>query len=193
MGRQKLLLPFGGTTVIGGIADQLIESAVDAVCVVVGRDGEAVARELAGRAVSIATNPDPDAGMLGSVRCGLRALPPECEAVLVALGDQPGLTSALVDEMIRSYAAAKKGILAPVCGGKRGHPLLFSARYASEVLARFDETGLRGLPRAHPDDVLELLVTDPALLADMDLPEDYRRALARLGTTDDERGETHAE
>ena len=40
--------------------------------------------------------------------------------------------------------------------------------------------GLRGLLRAHPDDILELAVPDAAALSDMDYPEDYHEALARL-------------
>jgi molybdenum cofactor cytidylyltransferase len=184
MKTQKLLLPFGGGTVIGYIVDQLLGSALDEVVVVVGHDGERVAEALASRAVRVVTNPDYASGMLSTVRCGLRALAP-CDGVLVALGDQPAITSALVDELVGAFARAGKGILVPLHDGMRGHPPLFAARYQDELLTRYDDVGLRGLLTAHPEDVLELSVPTDAVLSDMDYPEDYQQELARLrkGTT----------
>jgi CTP:molybdopterin cytidylyltransferase MocA len=58
--------------------------------------------------------------------------------------------------------------------------VLFSIRYRDEVLSRFDDVGLRGLLRTHPGDVFELTTPNSAILSDMDRPEDYDRALARL-------------
>lgn len=179
MGTQKLLLPFGGTTVIGRIVDQILASAVAEVVVVVGHEGERVAAELASRSARVVHNPDYADGMLSTVRCGLRALGP-CEGVLVALGDQPSITSALVDELVAAYPRCGKGILLPVHEGRRGHPLLFADRYRQEVLTRYDKVGLRGLMLSHPEDVFELSVSSDSVLSDMDYPEDYRRELARL-------------
>ncbi|MGD8501428.1 MAG: NTP transferase domain-containing protein, partial [Phycisphaerales bacterium] len=58
MGIQKLLLPFGGKTVIAHIVDQLLASTVDEVHVVVGHQAERISRELSARAVSIVSNPN---------------------------------------------------------------------------------------------------------------------------------------
>jgi molybdenum cofactor cytidylyltransferase len=100
--------------------------------------------------------------------------------VLVALGDQPSITSALVDRMVAAYGRCGKGILVPFHAGRRGHPLLFADRYRDEVLTRYEDVGLRGLMQAHPEDICELNVPTDAVLSDMDYPEDYRRELARL-------------
>lgn len=175
MGTQKMLLPFAGTTVIGHVVDELCRSAVDEVIVVVGREGKLIAAELAGRPVAVATNRNYGAGMLSSVRCGLGAVSRECTAVMVALGDQPAVSSALVDRMIQAFDSTDKGIIVPVHEGRRGHPLLVAARYFDEILTQFDNIGLRALARAHPGDVLELTIGSDAVLSDMDTPEDYRR------------------
>jgi CTP:molybdopterin cytidylyltransferase MocA len=45
-------------------------------------------------------------------------------------------------------------------------------------MTSFDNAGLRGLLQAQPDDIFELNVSTPAVLSDMDSPDDYRRALA---------------
>ena len=180
MGAPKLLLPFGGGTVISHIVDQLLLSAVSETYVVVGREGDRIAEALAGRPVRVVANPGYEGGMLSSVRCGLGALPQPCEAVLVALGDQPAITRELVDRMIHAFERAGKGILVPCFQGKRGHPVLIAARYRDEILAGYDSAGLRGLLRAHPEDVSELNVETSAVLSDMDYPEDYRREIARI-------------
>jgi molybdenum cofactor cytidylyltransferase len=174
MGAQKLLLPFGRSTVLGEVVHALSVPEVSRTFVVTGTGG-AVAGALAGRDVSVVTNPDAESEMLDSVRCGLRALPQNCDAVLVTPGDLPRLTPDLVRTLISAFRESGKGIVVPVFAGRRGHPLLFSTRYAAEVLMQYDDVGLRGLPRAHADDVLELSVTDDAVLNDVDSPTDYER------------------
>ncbi len=175
MGAHKVLLPFGTTTVIAHIVDTLARSAIDRVFVVTGHEAARVTEALSGRPATIITNSRYAEGMLSSVRCGLRALPPECSAALIVLGDQPRISAGLVDAMLRALSQSGKGIVVPTFQGARGHPLLFSTRYRDEILAHYDAAGLRGLLAARADDVLELAVTDAAILADMDTPGDYER------------------
>jgi len=183
MGTQKLLLPWAGRTVIAHIVDQVADDDEVQRVAVVTRAGSGVAEALAGAAagkLEVVANPDPDADMLSSVRCGLRALEGECEAYLVALGDQPTITTELVRRMIAAQRQSGRGIVVPVCTGRRGHPLLLAAKYREEVLTRFDGVGLRGLADAHGDDVLELDEPDAAVLHDMDFPADYQRAAGNV-------------
>jgi len=180
MGTQKLLLPFGGQSVIVHIADQILRGGVEQTIVVVAPDAAALAEALAGRSITLVTNPDDEGDMLSSVRCGLRALPQECEAVLVVLGDQPAVRGELIAGMVHAMRTAGRPIVVPVHQGRRGHPILFSARYRQEVLTSHDGVGLRGMLLRHPEDVLELDVPSDWVLADMDWPEDYRRELERL-------------
>jgi molybdenum cofactor cytidylyltransferase len=180
MGVQKLLLPFGGKTVIAHIVDQLLASTIDEVHAVVGWQAKRISRELSGRPVSIVNNPNYKSGMLSSVRCGLGELPRQCRAVLVVLGDQPSVSAKLIDQMLQSFAATEKRILVPLYQGKRGHPILFSEFYNNEIITHYDNVGLRGLLHAHPDDIFELTVSTSAVLSDMDYPQDYRRELESI-------------
>jgi len=177
MGVQKLLLPFGDKTVIAYIVDQLLASTVDEVHVIVGHQAEHISRELSGRAISIVKNPIYKSGMLSSVRCGLQNLPEKYRAVMVVLGDQPSVTTGLIDQMLQSFATTEKSILVPLYKGRRGHPILFSSLYRDEILTQYGNVGLRGLLHSHSDDIFELEVPTSSVLCDMDYPEDYQREL----------------
>ena len=134
--------------------------------------------------------------MLSSVRCGLRELPAGCNAVLVALGDQPSITTHLVDNLIHTYETVEEsdgGIAVPTCQGRRGHPILFAERYRSAVLARYDGVGLRGLLRDFPEDVHELPVAEASVLSDMDDPAAYEREQRHFEEQRDGQGRSDAD
>ena len=177
MGTQKLLLPLRGKPLIAHVVDEPLRSGVDRVFVVVGADEQPILDALAGRPVHAVKNTQTECEMLHSVRCGLTAVPQQAAAVMVALGDQPGVTADVAAELVRSFHATERGIVVPTYNGRRGHPLLFSMCYRDEILTRHEGCGLRGLLAAHPEDVFELEVATAGILEDIDLPEDYRRAI----------------
>jgi len=179
MGTQKLLLPFRGKPMIATIVDELLGSPVDEVIVVTGKSHEALAAALVGRDVRLVVNTNADSEMLQSVRCGLHLVNAESDAVIVALGDQPTLTAAVVGELIRAYQSTSRDIVVPVHKGKRGHPLLVSTQLQDEIFRCHDGRGLRGLLDAHAERVLEVEIDDANILKDIDLPVDYDRAITR--------------
>ena len=173
MGTQKLLLPWGAKTVIEHIVDELLASRIDQVLVITGHDHKRLALTLSDYAVTLVHNDRYTQGMLSSVRCGLNALPEPCHGVLVALGDQPTLKTSTVDCLVDQFSR-HPGIVLPMYQGKRGHPLLFSATYIPEILTQYDDTGLRGLLQAHEQNIKEVTVDSPAILQDIDTPDDYQ-------------------
>jgi len=175
MGTQKLLLPLGGKLVITRVVDELLRSPVEHVLAVIGRDGDQVRTALSDRPIQFVTNSAPASDMLGSVRCGLRALPAGCKAVLMAIGDQPGLSHQVVGEMIHCFRRDESRIIVPMHAGRRGHPVLFSTRFCDELLSHHDGDGLRGLLAAHPEEILGLALSNASTLEDMDTLADYQR------------------
>ena len=175
MGTQKLVLPFAGSTVVARVVAAFLGAPVDRVVVVIRADDAQVRAALAGCRVVFVENPDLAGDMLSSARCGLRALPPLAETVVVAPGDQPSLEPRLIRQMLAAFPTSGRGILVPVHQGRRGHPLVFAARFREELLTSHDGTGLRGLLQSHAAEVLEWLSPDAAVLEDLDTPEDYER------------------
>ena len=179
MGRQKLLLPFGETTVVGAVVGTACASRVDQVLAVLGADRDAVRQEIEPLGIDFAINEDFKMGMVSSVQAGFRALPADAEAAVVMLGDQPFLPARVVDAVVEAYRRSGKGIVVPAFQGRRGHPVLVDLKFRDEVLALDPADGLRRLMRAHPKDVFETEVEDANILRDMDVPEDYANELKR--------------
>ena len=178
MGTQKLLLPFGDTTIAGAVVSTAAASRVDRVLVVLGADRQAVRDKLeplvlAGARLEFTVNDDYRLGMLTSIQAGLRALPAEAAAAVIMLGDQPFLPGRVVDAVIAARDAGGPGLIIPIFQGRRGHPVLIDLKYKDEILALDPLDGLRALMRAHAGDVLEVDVGDANILRDLDTPEDF--------------------
>lgn len=176
MGTQKLLLPFGQSTIIETVVDNVLNSSLDHVMVVLGANQQEIQEILENRPVQFCHNLEHEKGMLSSVKCGIRALPPEAVAALIFLGDQPGIPPSITNSVINSYSEELFGIVIPVHNHRRGHPLLVDMKYRKEIEQLDLEKGLRTLRHHFPEDVLEVEVDEPGILVDIDTREDYKKA-----------------
>ncbi len=181
MGEHKLLLPFDGTTVIGRTLDNLRAAKVGEVVVVLGFRAGEVKKEVGGKAVTV-LNPDFALGMSTSLRVGLEALAKPAPLVMVALADQPLVTTADYDRLIEAALASAKGIVLPVFRGQRGNPILVARRYLPELMRMSGDVGGRELLRDYPQDILEVSVETEGVIININTPEEYQRQLAGLDT-----------
>lgn len=183
MGSTKQLLPFGDRTVLQTVVDTLSGADLAGVVVVLGHDADAVRESLRGWPVLCCVNDAYREGMFSSVLCGLHHLPADADAVLIALGDQPQIELRVVQAVVRAYREGDRGIVIPISGGKRGHPVLINlSRYRDEILALAGDEGLKPVMRGHPQDTREVPVDDEGILRDLDTPEDYRSEIERRAT-----------
>ena len=176
----KMLLPFHGKTIIETVIDNVRSSKADYTVVVLGSDKEKILEATGQLPVIHCYNENYRQGMLSSVICGLRSLPETCEAVLVILGDQPGIGPAVIDEVIDAYRKSGKGIIIPVYKNRHGHPLLVDRKYREEIEKLDPDDGLRYLSRKFPEDIIEVEIKDPAILKDIDTQEDYLNELKQF-------------
>jgi molybdenum cofactor cytidylyltransferase len=177
MGRPKLVLPWGTTTVLGQAAQTFAAAGIPEIVIVTGgarAEVEALAAELAGRLpVRTIFNPGYAAGgMLGSIQCGLRALGPGCRAALVGLGDQPQVRVEIVRRICAAFLQNGKPLVVPSFEGRRGHPWLAARPLWDEILALPEAATARQFIAAHAGEV-EYVPADASVLQDLDTPEDY--------------------
>jgi molybdenum cofactor cytidylyltransferase len=172
MGRQKLLLPLGGEPLVRRVVRRVSEAGVDDLLVVVGYEHEAVAGALEGLPIRLALNTEYETGMGSSFRTAIQALPDSVAAMFV-LADQPLLAVGDYRRLIDAYRTGPSGIVSVRYGDVSAPPHLFDRRYFPELAVL--EHGARPVLRQHADDTTVLLF-DPALLLDVDTPDDYERA-----------------
>jgi len=175
MGRNKLLLPWGETTVLARTLANVEASVAHDLVVVTGHERERIVPLAAMAGVATVHNHDYAQGMLSSVQVAVRALPAASEAILVVLGDQPMVAPASINRLLTAYAGSAAGLVAPVYNGRRGNPVLIDRRYFDELLALPPDDAPRALLGRHANDLLAVPVDDEAILYDLDRPEDYDR------------------
>lgn len=177
MGNFKQLLPLEGHTVVEHVVGQ-VEQCLKEIIVVLGHRAEEVADVLKNTPVRCIFNRDYAVGMTSSVQCAI-ASAPHAGGYLICLGDQPGISGDIVDQVVAAVQAEGKGIVIPTYKEKRGHPVYINRSYAEEILALPEDKGLNTVTRGHPEDTLELPITSREILDDMDTPADYQRELER--------------
>jgi len=173
MKSPKMLLPFMGKTIIQNVIENVIASSVGSVHVVVGSYMNDILDVINKLPVHYCYNENFIDGMLSSVKCGFSSLPENTDAAVIFLGDQPRLRPEITDMLINAYRKTGKRIIMPVFKNRRGHPLLIDFKYRDEILILEEGTGLKGLARNHPGDVLEVETNSEEVLKDIDTQEDY--------------------
>lgn len=177
MGRPKALLPIDGRTFIENIVAALKKSSVAKVIVVLGHNADEMIQRIEHLPVEILVNPDYKLGQLSSLQVAVRRLErePDCDGMLVHLVDHPYVNTELVQTMIKRYEDTGKLIVVPRYNGKRGHPVIFSRKLFSELLAAPVDQGAKAVVNAHRDDTLEIDTEAEGVTVDIDTPELYRQ------------------
>src|SRR5579875_2097573 len=119
MGRPKVLLPLRGRTILAWVIDAARSSRCDEVLVVLGEEAARVGEEAARAGARTVLNPRYREGMGTSLAAGVGAVGSWCEAVVVLLGDQPGVAASHIDSLIDGYWRTGRPIVASRYGARR--------------------------------------------------------------------------
>jgi CTP:molybdopterin cytidylyltransferase MocA len=185
MGRPKPLLAFRGASFLERAVGALRGGGCGLVVVVAGPADDpaaaAIAREAERAGARAVVNPRPDAEQVDSLRAGLAALSPQTEAAVVLPADVPGVDAAAVRAVVEAFRARGAPVVRAVHQGEHGHPVLFARRVFADLFRASLPEGARSVVHAHAAELEEVEVDSPALLLDVDTPDDYRRLLEDHG------------
>ncbi len=170
MGQPKQLMPYRGVPMVRHAATVALASSCRPVIVVTGANAEAVGAALDGLPVTIVFNAEWEGGMGTSISAGLRALPGEADGAVLALADQPLITSEIYDSLL---SEPECDIVAARYAGTVGVPVLFLRRYFDDLLALPASQGCKGVILSHRE--VCRFVDCPEAEMDVDTPEGYRR------------------
>lgn len=190
-GRHKLLLPLDGRPVLSHVIDATLGSYARPIVIVLGHQADQVRAQIETYimqpGINIVENTAYLQGMSTSMHLGIQTLIANgykkadaaypVDSALIMLGDQPMITSQVIDTLITTFRATGKRIVVPLYEGKRGSPVLFDASLFPELLQVSGDEGGRTVLERHRQDV-ELVEMGNALVNyDLDTWDAYQQVL----------------
>ncbi len=186
LGECKALASLGGKSALEHLIEQSSMAGAKEILVVSGAHHELIEGELrripCGSSARLVLNPRWAEGRSGSVAAAVAQL--EGRDLLLAPIDVPLVGAAVFRILFEAWSAAGSppgGWLAPALepGPRHGHPVVLGAELAAEAAKLNPGCPLRELrQRARP--LWGVSVLDPAILDDLDCPEDLARLRFRM-------------
>lgn len=184
MGTPKQLLPYRGRSFVCHITEVAIASVCQPIAVVLGANAERIKPEVSELPVQIVENQQWAEGMSASIRVGIEALVAvnqNLEAVVIALCDQPFVSSQTLGQIVEAYRFTGQPIIASEYSGTLGVPVLFSRTLFSELIALKSTEGAKQLIIKHIHEVFSVPFPEGAI--DIDTPKDYEQFQALIEST----------
>jgi molybdenum cofactor cytidylyltransferase len=177
MDKAKQLLPFRGTTILGQVSKNALDSSLHEIIVVLGYAAEKIRQVTDFGHAQIVINPDYADGQSASLKAGLSGISDESVAALFLLGDQPLIGADVIDAILEVYRNAPAPIVIPTYSGTRGNPVLIDRALFPRIKSLRGDVGARFLFDEYADQLLEIEMGDEYLAFDVDTPDDYARLI----------------
>lgn len=170
-GADKLLMAVRGTTLL---ADRIAMAASVATTLVTLPPRPHPRWAQAAGAIAVPV-PGADVGLSASLKCGIRALPPQARGVLILPADMPDITATDLQTLLNARADNPDALIcqATTEDGKPGHPVLFDAATFPLFAALFGDSGARPIIDHYADRVHSVPLTGGRARHDLDTPEDW--------------------
>ena len=174
---KLLVTDRAGKPMIARVVDNVLSSGARPILVVIGHQSENIESALAGKPVNFIHATDYAEGLAASLKAGIAAVPEDCAAAMVCLGDMPLVTGRMIDRLLSAYDPEEgRQIVLPTFRGKQGNPMLWDRRFFPEMLQITGDSGARFLIGKYAEVLAEIEMGDDAVLRDFDTTD----ALATL-------------
>ncbi|MCM3705136.1 MULTISPECIES: nucleotidyltransferase family protein [Cytobacillus] len=179
MGTLKGLLPWNGTTLFEHQLSTLSKSVFTDLVVVLGFEAEKFFPHRINHSAKIIINEHFQDGKCSSIIAGVKAADILSKTILITSVDQP-LQAVIANNLAVNLTKSGCLIAVPTHQGKRGHPILFSAKLRHELLSvKEEKMGLRHIIQQHEKFVLEVPVENEQIHLNLNRQEDYKNALKK--------------
>ena len=180
MGRPKLLLPWGKTSVLGHLLGEWQALRAPQIAVVCAAEDQTIQGELDRLGFPSEMripNPDPQRGMFSSIQCAARwpGWQPALTHWAIVLGDQPHLRRQTLQQVLDFSAQHPAKVCQPARHGHGRHPVLLPKDVFYQMADSTAAT-LKEFLSSVSKQVALCELNDPGLDLDIDRPEDYERA-----------------
>lgn len=175
---DKLMLMLGGKSVLGRCMAAATGSIASSVILVTN------AAEMAKRYPSAQSVASPQAhlGQSHSIAAGIRHLHDDASVAgaLIMLADMPFLTAAHINCVAAHAAEDPAAIWRPYYGDIPGHPVYWPRRFFQQLCALQGDGGAKALLQSHQTSVKRIAIADDGVTFDVDTPDRFAAAQARL-------------
>lgn len=176
MGRQKLLLPFGGSTVLEVVLDNLNKAGVGNILAVISKE-VAEKLDIPFKYANVRTeiNYEPERGQSSSLAIGLSMLP-KGEDFCIMLGDLPAAAACSIASLASQFKnlPSGKSALTPSRDAVFGHPMFYKALWKDRFSRAEGDTGGKEILAAYENEIVRVPAPD-GHFSDMDILEEYER------------------
>jgi molybdenum cofactor cytidylyltransferase len=175
LGRPKQLLPYNGATLLDHTLASARACEFGQLLVAIGGSADAVRAQVDLSGADVVVNPGYGEGCSSSIAAAMDALDRRARALVLLLGDQPGVEPATV----RVLLAARRQAPLAVCryDDGRGHPFAFDRSMFGHLRALHGDKAVWKLLDRHAAGVVEVRIPGPVPL-DVDTWADYEAVLA---------------
>jgi molybdenum cofactor cytidylyltransferase len=175
LGRPKQLLAYGEGTLLGHTLDTARACEFDQSLCVLGGGAEGVREQVDLSGFDVVLNDAFGQGCSSSIAAAIAAVDPRAGALVLMLGDQPGVTPATVAALVAGRGEAPMAVCEYEDG--RGHPLAFDRSVFENLTQLHGDKGVWRLMDQLGEAVRTVPVAGPIPL-DVDTWEDYEKVLA---------------
>lgn len=174
--QNKLLIEINGKPLVRNTFLCLHEAGLRDIKVVVGPDEEAIINALQGCQFQKVRNPKHVEGMGTSISCGVLALPPSTEAVLIIPADMPEMTPKLIKELIKVFEEndGRKIVCPTTPDGSQRNPVIWPKFFFPHLEALKGQKGGKHLFPQYPECVVTVPIMETKAFIDIDTPEDLK-------------------
>ncbi|MBO9586369.1 MAG: nucleotidyltransferase family protein [Flavobacterium sp.] len=177
--RPKQLLKYKESTLLKNTISETLKVKNSFVIVVTGANYDVIEKEINASEITFSFNPDWKTGMSSSIVKGVSKLlvaNPDCEQCILAVCDQPFVTSFIFESLILESNKTKKRIAASAYSETLGTPVLFQKKYFQELLELKGKEGAKKLIKKYIDDVVSIPFEKGNI--DIDTEEDYSKLIS---------------
>ncbi|MCR4031932.1 MULTISPECIES: NTP transferase domain-containing protein [Flavobacterium] len=179
LGRPKQLLKYKDSTLLKNTISEALKVEDSFLIVITGSNHDLIEKELNSPEILFSFNPEWENGMSSSIAKGideLLLLNPDCEQCILAVCDQPFVTSSIFENLINEAIKTGKGIVASAYSETLGTPVLFQKKYFQELLDLNGQEGAKKLIKKYTEDVVSVSFEKGNI--DIDTEEDYKTLLS---------------
>lgn len=179
MGEPKQLMKFKNKTFLQHIVEESKEANLNPVICVTGYQSDQISEAMTGMNVTIVYNGLWSEGMGTGISAGIQqALQSDVDSAILAVSDQPYVSSGLFAKMLTLKDKSGKGIVASSYAGTLGTPVLFDKKYFSQLKSLHGHQGAKNIVNMNLSDVCTVKFEKGSI--DIDTKEDYEKLISEI-------------